>query len=285
MICNVNYRPNRIGRNLARALMYALLLAVFLVSVYPVLWMILGSLKDTKEFYNNIWGFPRLLNWDNYSYAWNKAAIGQKYLNSLTVTAGFLAVLLPTVCCSAYAIARLNFPGRKKLYSYFLIGIMVPSGILAIPSFIVATRLGLTNSRLGLILFYAAQATAFGIFLMRSFFISLPKSLEEAAMMDGCTPFGSFLRIILPLALPGIMTQVIYSGLTVWNEYMIASLFVRSTELQTLPLGMRVFVGQYSTDYPSLFAALVCATIPMLLIYILGQKSFIAGMTAGAVKG
>ena len=234
---------------------------------------------------NNIWGFPSQLNWGNYTYAWDKAAIGQKYINSLVITAGFLALLLPTVCCSAYAIARLSFAGRKKIYAYFLIGIMVPSGILAIPSFIVATRLGLTNSRLGLILFYAAQATAFGIFLMRSFFISLPKSLEEAAMMDGCTPFGSFVRIILPLALPGIMTQVIYSGLTVWNEYMIASLFVRSTELQTLPLGMRVFVGQYSTDYPSLFAALVCATIPMLLIYIIGQKSFIAGMTAGAVKG
>ena len=285
MMCDVKERSPRTFRAFARTLMYVLLLAVFLVSVYPVLWMILGSLKDTREFYNNIWGFPGHLIWENYAIAWDKAAIGQKYINSLLITAGFLVVLLPTVSCSAYAIARLKFPGRKRLYSYFLIGIMVPSGILAIPSFIVATRLGLTNSRLGLILFYAAQATAFGIFLMRSFFISLPKSLEEAAMMDGCTPFGSFLRIILPLALPGIMTQVIYSGLTVWNEYMNASLFVRSTELQTLPLGMRVFVGQYSTDYPSLFAALVCATIPMLLIYIMGQRSFIAGMTAGAVKG
>lgn len=268
-----------------RVLFYVILLAVFLVAVYPVLWMVLGSLKDTREFYNNIWGIPAQIRWENYSYAWNKAAIGQKYINSILVTLGFLVVLLPTVSCSAYAIARLHFKGRKKVYSYFLMGIMVPSGILAIPSFLVATRLGLTNSRIGLILFYAAQATAFGIFLMRSFFISLPKSLEEAAMIDGCTPFGSFWRIILPLTKPGLMTQVIYSGLLVWNEYMIASLFVRSTELQTLPLGMRVFVGQYSTDYPSLFAALVCVTIPMLIIYIVGQKSFIAGMTAGAVKG
>jgi ABC-type glycerol-3-phosphate transport system permease component len=164
-------------------------------------------------------------------------------------------------------------------------GIMVPSGVLAIPSFIVATKLGLTNSMIGLILFYAAQSTAFGLFLMRSFFISLPRSLEEAAMIDGCTPFGGFVRVMLPLSMPGIMTQVIYSGLMVWNEYMIASLFVRSTGLQTLPLGMRVFVGQYSTDYPALFAALVCATIPMLIVYIAGQKTFIAGMTAGAVKG
>jgi ABC-type glycerol-3-phosphate transport system permease component len=270
---------------LTRILLYALLLVVFLVSVYPVLWMVLGSLKNTQEFYNNIWGVPSRLSWGNYADAWTRAAIGQKYVNSILVTVGFLALLLPTVCCSAYAIARLQFKGKKSLYTFFLMGIMVPSGVLAIPSFIVATKLGLTNSMIGLILFYAAQSTAFGLFLMRSFFISLPRSLEEAAMIDGCTPFGGFVRVMLPLSMPGIMTQVIYSGLMVWNEYMIASLFVRSTGLQTLPLGMRVFVGQYSTDYPALFAALVCATIPMLIVYIAGQKTFIAGMTAGAVKG
>lgn len=286
MECNIrNPRKAFNMKYLLKVFAAALMLMMFLISVYPVLWMILGSLKNTREFYNNIWGIPSSFVWTNYSYAWQKAAIGQKYINSIIITAGFLALLLPTVSCSAYAIARLNFKGKGKLYMYFLMGIMVPSGILAIPSFIVATKLGLTNSRIGMILFYAAQASAFGIFLMRSFFISLPKSLEEAALIDGCTPFGSFTRIILPLAVPGIMTQVIYSGLLVWNEYMLASLFVRSTELQTLPLGMKVFIGQYSTDYPSLFAALVCVTIPMLIVYILGQKTFIAGMTAGAVKG
>lgn len=268
-----------------KVLGYCLLAIALMLSLYPVIWMVLGSLKDTNAFYNNIWGISKVLHWENYVYAWNKAAIGQKYINTVLVTVGFLALLLPTVSCAAYAIARLNFPGKKKIYMYFLSGIMVPSGILAIPSFIVATQLGLTNKRIGMILFYAAQATAFGIFLMRSFFISLPKSLEEAAMIDGCSRFGSFLRVILPLSIPGIMTQVVYSGLVVWNEYMLASLFVRSTELQTLPLGMKVFIGQYSTDYPSLFAAMVCATIPMLIIYICAQKTFIAGMTAGAVKG
>lgn len=268
-----------------KVLKYALIFAALLISIYPVLWMVLGSLKDTNSFYNNIWGIPREMHFENYIYAWNKAKIGVKYLNTILITAGFLVVLLPTVSCAAYAIARLKFKGKSKIYMYFLTGIMVPSGILAIPSFIVATKLGLTDTRIGLILFYVAQATAFGIFLMRSFFISLPKSLEEAAMIDGCTRFGSFCRVILPLSVPGLMTQVVYSGLVVWNEYMLASLFVRSSELQTLPLGMSVFIGQYSTDYPSLFAALVCATIPMLIIYICAQKTFIAGMTAGAVKG
>ncbi|HEX2946087.1 MAG TPA: carbohydrate ABC transporter permease [Clostridia bacterium] len=270
---------------LMKILGYFLLACALVVSIYPVLWMILGSLKDTNAFYNNIWGLPGVFHWGNYVYSWNKAAIGQKYINTVMITAGFLALLLPTVSAAAYAIARLNFKGKKKIYMFFLSGIMVPSGILAIPSFIVANQLHLTNTRIGMMLFYTAQATAFGIFLMRSFFISLPKSLEEAAMIDGCSRFGSFLRIILPLSVPGIMTQVVYSGLVVWNEYMIASLFVRSTELQTLALGLKVFIGQYSTDYPSLFAAMVLVTIPMLILYICAQKTFIAGMTAGAVKG
>lgn len=275
----------RTRKILVRILLYSLLVIALVITLYPVLWMILGSLKDTNEFYNNIWGMPSTFRFENYINAWEKAGIGPKYVNTILVTVGFLCILLPTVSCAAYAIARLEFKGKKKIYSYFLTGIMVPSGILAIPSFIMATKLGLTNTRVGLILFYVAQATAFGVFLMRSFFISLPKSLEEAAMMDGCTRFGSFVRVILPLSAPGLMTQVVYSGLVVWNEYMIASLFVRSTEMQTLPLGMSVFIGQYSTDYPSLFAALVCATLPMLIIYICAQKTFIAGMTAGAVKG
>lgn len=270
---------------IGRALAYVLLLVALLISIYPVIWMILGSLKDTTAFYNNIWGVSSVLHWENYINAWIKADIGQKYINTILVTVGFLILLLPTVSCAAYAIARLKFKGSKQIYMYFLTGIMVPSGILAIPSFIVATKLNLTDSRIGMILFYVAQATAFGIFLMRSFFISLPRSLEEAAMIDGCTRFGSFLRVILPLSVPGLMTQVVYSGLIVWNEYMIASLFVRSKQMQTLPLGMKVFIGQYSTDYPSLFAALVCATIPMLIIYICAQRTFIEGMTAGAVKG
>lgn len=120
---------------------------------------------------------------------------------------------------------------------------------------------------------------------MRSFFISLPKSLEEAAMIDGCTRFGSFLRVILPLSVPGLMTQVIYSGLNVWNNYLMANLLIRSPEKQTLPLGLAIFTAENNVKYPVLFAALVCVTVPMLLVYIAGQKTFIAGMTAGAVKG
>lgn len=276
---------NKLFKIVKTTLFYAALLAVFAVAVYPVLWLIAGSFKDDYEFFNNIWGMASKLRWENYVSAWTRAGLGRKYVNSLLVTGGFLVVLLPVVSCAAYAIGRVQFKWRKQIYMFFLLGIMIPSGILAIPSFSVAVKMNLVNSRVGLVLFYAAQATAFGIFLMRSFFISLPKSLEEAAMIDGCTRFGSFVRVILPLSKPGIVTQVIYSGLTVWNEYFLASLFIRTPEKQTLPLGMATFVNQYNIYYPELFAALVLVTVPMIIVYILGQKTFIAGMTAGAVKG
>lgn len=268
-----------------RTLAYLALLVVFLIIIYPVVWMIAGSLKTEQEFYQNVWGLPSQFQWDNYSRAWNHAKLGQKYVNSLLVTGGFLCILLPVVCCAAYAIARVQFKGKNWFFRYLLMGVMIPGGVLAIPSFALAVKLSLVDTRTGLTLFCVAHSIAFGVFLMRSFFISLPKSLEEAAMIDGCTRFGSFLRVILPLSVPGLMTQVIYSGLNVWNNYLMANLLIRSPEKQTLPLGLAIFTAENNVKYPVLFAALVCVTVPMLLVYIAGQKTFIAGMTAGAVKG
>ena len=270
---------------LGTVLFYIALLAVFLVIIYPVIWMIAGSLKNEQDFYQNIWGIPASFQWDNYIRAWTHAQLGTKYVNSLLVTSGFLVILLPVVCCAAYAIARVPFKGRVWIFRYLLMGVMIPAGVLAIPTFGVAVKLHLVDTRIGLTLICVAHSTAFGVFLMRSFFISLPKSLEEAAMIDGCTRFGSFLRVILPLSVPGLMTQVIYSGLNMWNQYLMANLLIRSPSKQTLPLGIAIFTAENNVEYPVLFAALVCVTIPMVLIYIAGQKTFIAGMTAGAVKG
>ena len=132
---------------------------------------------------------------------------------------------------------------------------------------------------------FAAQAIAMGIFIMRSFFITLPKALEEAAIVDGCTRFGSFIEIILPLSKAGVVTQVIFNGLTIWNEYFMANIMITSQALQTLPLAIANFTGQHTTDYPVLFAVLSIATLPVIVIYVICQKSFIEGVSAGAVKG
>ncbi|MBR5485773.1 MAG: carbohydrate ABC transporter permease [Oscillospiraceae bacterium] len=273
-------------RRILSAVFWGIILTVmFLICVYPIIWMFLGSLKTSGEFYTNIWGLPDTAQFVNYLNAWNEGQLGQKFINSLIVTGGSLLILIPVNCCAAYAIARLRFRHRTAIYFLLLLGIMIPSGVLGIPTFTVAMKLGLLNSHFGLMLIYAAQSISMGIFIMRSFFISLPKELEEAAMIDGCSRFGGFVRVILPLTKPGIMTQVIFNGLTIWNEYFMANIILTKPELKTLPLALANFTGKHSTDYPTLFAALAIATIPVVVTFILAQKSFIQGISAGSVKG
>lgn len=255
------------------------------ITLYPVFWMISGSLKTTSEFYQNIWGFPSSFAFQNYVDAWERGQLGSKYLNSILTTGLFLAIVIPVNSCAAYVISRMRFKGRAFIATFLLVGMMVPGGVLGMPTFTVALELGLINSIPGLAIVYAGQHISFGVFMLRSFYLGLPASLEEAAMIDGCTRFQSFLRIIAPLTKPGIMIQVVFTGLNIWNEYFLASLMLRTEALKTLPLGLMTFVGEYITDFPQLFAALTAATMPLIIIYLLAQKNFIKGLTAGSIKG
>jgi raffinose/stachyose/melibiose transport system permease protein len=275
----------KVTKVLTKLTIYLSLFIVSVISIYPVLWMLFGSLKGTNEFYTNIWGFPSSPLWENYILAWETGGIGTRFINSIISTLGTLAVILPFTSLAGYAFAKLKFPGNKVLFYFFMLSMMIPSGITAIPVFSVIINLGLLNTRLSLIIVLSAQAMGFGIFLMRAFFISLPSQLEEAALIDGCTPFGAFIRVILPLAVPGLATQVIFSGMGAWNDYFMSSILLRSPELETLPMGLVNFIGQYQIEYPQMFAYLSIITVPVIILYILGQRQFISGLTAGAIKG
>ena len=262
-----------------------ILLIMVIICIYPIVWMFFGSMKDKAEFYTNIWGLPKQIHLDNYIAAWKNADLGRRFINSLIVTLGSMCIMIPVTSCAAYAVARLNFKGKNLIYMYLLLGIMIPAGVLGIPTFTVAMKMGLLNSHFGLMLIYAAQNIAMGMFIMRGFFISLPRELEEAAMIDGCSRFGCFVRIIVPLARAGVATQVIFNGLTIWNDYFMANIMITKDELRMLPLSIANFVGKHSTNYPELFAMLTMATIPVIIVFVLSQKSFIEGVAAGAVKG
>ena len=264
---------------------YAALIICLLLCVYPLIWMVFGSLKTTTDFYTNVWGPPVQFIWENYVEAWRRADMTIRYINSFFITGLYLVIIIPAACCAAYSFARLRFKGRNKLYFFLLCGIMIPTGVLTLPLYSTMVSLGLINSRIGLAFTYAGTSAAFSTFMMRGFFISLPKSLEEAACIDGCTLFGAFRRVILPLTKPGIVILVIYNGLSNWTEYHLASLVLTNSTKQTVPVGMALFQANNAIQYPVLFAALALATIPMVIVYVLCQKSFISGMTAGAVKG
>lgn len=261
------------------------LTVVILVNVYPLLWMIFGSLKTEPEFFINIWGAPRDIRWANYAEAWIRARIPRSYLNSFLTTGCGLLIAIPISCCAAYAIARLNFRFKRAIYSYLLLGLCIPLGSLAIPLFLVALEFNILDSLVGVILFFAGTCVSFAVFLLRGFFVVITSSLEEAAMIDGCSRLQSFIRIILPLSKPGLMTIIIYDGMNLWNNYLIPSVLLQSEEYYTLPMCLKSFVGKYTSDFPQLFAALVMAALPIIIAYIMAQRTFIAGMTAGAVKG
>lgn len=273
------------GLRVSRIATYLIMAVMVATTVYPVLWMAMGGFKDGTEFYENIWGLPASFDFANFTYAWTEANLGRKFLNSIVVTGGTILLTLPITSMAGYALAKIRFRGRGVAYAAILLGIMVPYGVIAIPVFTVIVDLHLLNTLFGLILVHTAHAIPLGVFLMYSFFESIPDELEEAAQVDGCTPIGAFFRVVLPLARAGLATQIILTGTNVWNEYLMTSLLIHTEELEPLPLGLVIFTSRYGTDYPQLFAALTIVTLPMIVLYLGAQKQFISGLAAGAVKG
>ncbi len=186
---------------------------------------------------------------------------------------------------AGYAFARYNFPGRDWLFYAFIGAMMIPGQAILIPMFQFLKGIGLLNTLTGLSLSYLGGATAFAIFLMRAFFLSLPKELGDAARIDGASEFGVFWYVYLPLARAGIATVVIIQSLGTWNEFMFSTTFISDPDLKTIQSALFQAVGRYSTDYTALSSGLILALIPIVAVYLVLQKQFIAGLTAGALKG
>ncbi|MEW5866956.1 MAG: carbohydrate ABC transporter permease [Bacillota bacterium] len=265
--------------------MYVLLAVFAAATLYPVLWMVFGSLKTEGEIYSNVWGPPALPRFANYLASWRTARIGTYVVNSILVTFPALFLLLAFACMAAYAFARLRFPGDNLIFYMFLLSLMIPAGVLVIPLFTLVRDLRLLDTRASLVLTYSSSGLAFSIFLLRAYFLSIPKELEEAAVIDGCSPLRTFLRIVMPIAKPGIAVVSVFQGMDMWNEFFLALVFVRRETMRTIPLGLLQFFKKYSTDWPLFFAAVCMTTIPIIALYICSQKQFIKGLTAGALKG
>jgi raffinose/stachyose/melibiose transport system permease protein len=252
---------------------------------YPIVWMVLQSLKSTFEMYSNVWGLPQNPLWDNYVQAWQVGKIGEYTLNSVIVSVGTVGVVLIAASLAAYAFSKFRFRGNRPLFYLFVLTLIVPQQVTIIPLYAVVTRLHLVDTYLALILPYAAGGLPFSIFLLRAFFDSVPREIEEAARVDGCSNFAAFSRIVLPISGPGLATITILQFLGAWNEFLLALIFIHNQALRTIPLGLQTFFFEYSVEWGHLFAALAMATIPVIVVYVLMQRQFIQGLTAGAVKG
>ena len=280
-------RPPLRGRELILAILrWALIIFFAVYTLFPLLWLLSSSLKTNFEFLaKSPFALPARPQWINYKNALTVAGLGRMLLNSVIV--GVFATLVNVIIASmgAYCISRFRFRGRESVYTLFTAGILVPLSALMVPYFVIINKLGLYNTYGGMILLYSAIGIPMSTFLIRGLMDSIPMDLEEAAYIDGCGFYGRFFHIILPLSRTGIVTAATFQFLTCWNEFIFANLIVSSEKLRTIQVGIRYFTNQFSTDYVSMYAAIVISIVPSIIGYVLFQEQIIAGMTSGAVKG
>jgi multiple sugar transport system permease protein len=221
----------------------------------------------------------------NYVGAWTSNDFGRYFFNSVVVAVAttLLTVLLASMM--AFAFARLEFPGRRLLFGLLLLGLMVPTIMLLIPQFLLAKKLMLLDSLTGLVVFYAGSNLALNTFLLRSFFRDIPPELEEAMVVDGAGPWTRYRRLILPLSRPALATVGIFTFLASWDEFTWALTIISDPNKRTLPIAIALFQGQHATSWGLVFAASVIAVLPVILIFVIFQRQFVSGLTAGAVKG
>ena len=264
---------------------YAVLAAVTLIFIFPLVWVFYNSFKTNSELFENPWALPGSINFENYIYAWKQANIGQYFLNSIIVcvSALFLCLLLSTT--AAFALTRLKWKLSNAAMMIFLVGMMIPIHSTLIPLFLMFSKAGIINSHLSLIIPYTTSGMPIAIFIMTGFLKSFPAEIEESAIIDGATMRTLCLRITIPIAKPSIATVAIYSFVSMWNELNYALVFLNDQSKMTLPIGLNSFKGQYSTNYVAMFAAVAITVLPSIIIFSIFNKQVIEGMTSGAVKG
>ena len=255
-------------------------------TLFPLIWLVLASFKTNFEFLTGpAFALPEVWQIQNYINALTVAGLGRMMLNSVIV--GVCATVVNAVVASmaGYCISRFRFKGRENLFLLFTVGILVPLNALMVPYFVIINKLGLYNTYGGMILLYTAIGIPMSTVIIRGLMDSIPLEIEEAAYIDGCGFFGRFFHVVLPLARTGIVTAATFEFLTCWNEFVFANLIVSSDKLRTIQVGIRYFTNQFSTDYVSMYAAIVISIVPSILGYVIFQEQIISGMTSGAVKG
>jgi ABC-type glycerol-3-phosphate transport system permease component len=261
-----------------------ILIAFSILALYPVYYMTITAFKTRDNWLHDQFGLPNPITFQNFADALNKGNIPLWFQNSVIVTIASIAITTVVSALAAYAIARFRFRGRALFYNSMIALMVVPPAVLILPLFVFMVNIGLINSLTGVVIIYSGLLIPFSVYLLVSFFRSLPPELFDAAAIDGCTSFDALWRITLPLSTPALVTLVVVNALFVWNELLIALVFLQSEELKTLMPGLTLFKGHFSVNEPLIMAGTLIATLPMILLYLFGQRLFVEGLTAGAIK-
>jgi len=273
-----------VGRRLPRILVSGALLVVAVVFFFPMIWMVLSSFKTNAAIFAAPFALPESIDFGKWAEAWEVGNIGGYALNSAIVTGASVVIILLLGAAAAYALSRYRFAGRGLVLSLFALGLILPLQSYFIAQSSIFTQLGITDTRIALIVPYAAMGMSLAVYLLKVYLDALPEELFEAARIDGASDRQLFATIALPLLRPGLATVAIFSALAAWNEFLLALLYIQDDALKTIPTGLLAFSTRYVTDYSLLFSALSIVTIPMVVIYIVFNRQIVEGITAGSVK-
>ncbi len=255
-------------------LVYIPLIAYSILIALPMVWMVSSALKTTREMFSSPFSLPTNPQWGNFVQAWNSGISGY-LINSFFITLVSVTVIVMVSAMAAYAFARMKFFGRIPLYLILIAGFAVPVHTTLVPLYRMLNGADLLNTYPGVIGPYVAFGIPFSVLLMFAFFVQFPSEIEDAARIDGCTTWQMVFRIVLPLSLPSMASVAIFQTVLLWNEFSLALIILSDESMRTIPLGLSKFQGQWTTDWPSLLAALTLASIPMLIIFMLLQKQFV----------
>lgn len=277
-----NVKRNLHGKASKYLVLLGLLLFAFLI-LYPLYWMVISSFKSYEEIFNNVWGLPSVWHFENYSTAWNMG-ISSYFVNSVVVTVVSILLVVLIGSMAAFTLSRYKSKWIDVSLIFIIGGLMMNPQVALIPLFELLTVMDLIDTRWALILTYVAFRLPLAIILLRAFFLSVPKELEESAIIDGCSEFGIFTKIYLPLTIPILITTVVLTAFFAWNEFLFATVFIDSDVLKTIPSGLMNFRDALRTDWGVLLAGMVIASIPMVLLLIFLQRFLVRGLAEGSIK-
>lgn len=261
------------------------LLAFVVLVVYPLIFVLLTSLKDSGEFYTNIWGWPDRIAIENYSYAWNIAKIGEYFVTTVIVVSITVVATLIISAFAGYALAKLKVPHADLIILLIFLLSMLPSESILMPTYLLVGKMKITGTYASLILPYIGWGLALSTYIYRNFFATVPTEVIEAARIDGCGELRTFVQIVLPIVKPATATNAIFIFMSWWGEMLWASTELSASPLKTLALGITSFVQSAGTDWGPLCAASAIILIPIIIVFLFTQKYVVSGLTGGAVKG
>ena len=277
----------RVNKFSFRKLIMHAILVIWCTSIGMLLYfMITSSFKTNKTVFKQLWALPEKLSLVNFANAWSNLNFGRYTFNSVFVVIISVALVIIISAPASYALTRMKMRFANPITFFYLAGMGIPVQLLFIPLFKIMASLNLINSLSGLIVIYVTLSIPFTVFLLTGFFLSIPSELEEASYIDGCNEFQTFFKIMVPMATPGIVTAAIFNFIGLWNEYMLALIFITGKENKTLSLGLYSLYSslQYTSDWVSIFAGSVLVIIPTTIIFIILSEKLISGITLGAIK-